>query len=91
MLGKYWKAWIALLGTVTTAVVAISVDPSVTSVLPQGWSGAVVAAGAFLTALLTASKANTPDIDQVDALLDKLPVEDAKAIVAKWQAKLPKL
>ena len=88
MIGKYWKAWIALLGTVTTAVVAISVDPSVTSALPAGWSGVIVAVGASLTAFLTAAKANTPDIEQVDAAIDKLPIEDVKAILAKWGSKI---
>lgn len=91
-LTKYWKAVLAVLGTVGTAVVAVGVDPDVTGALAQnsatsGWAAAIIAAGGAITGLVVAAKRNTATFESVDAALESLPVEDLKAILAKWDSK----
>jgi hypothetical protein len=87
-----WKAIIALIGTVGTAIVAVGVDPDVVKALGEqsatsGWSAAIIAAGGIVTGWATYAKKNTPTFESVDAALESLPVEDLKAILAKWDSK----
>lgn len=80
----YWKAIIALVGAGATAVTAVSVDADVIAVLPPQWTGAVVAGGAALTGLVAALKRNTKTFEEVDASLAALPLEDLRALIAKY-------
>lgn len=84
----YWKAIIAVVGAAATAVTAVSVDADVITALPPQWTGAVVAGGAALTGLVAALKRNTTTFEQVDESLAALPLDELRALLAKYTPKV---
>ena len=70
MISKYWKAIIAFVGVLGTAVAATAADPTIAGVLPTGAGGWITAAGAALTTALVWLKANEPTVEQAEKLLE---------------------
>lgn len=90
MLAKYWKAAIAAVSIFGTSFLAVAADPDVQAVAPQGVSGWAASIGATLVgSWLVYLKTNQPTVEQLDAALNKLPVEDMRQVADNILAKLP--
>lgn len=65
----YYKAVIALVGTLVTAVATVAASPEIAGVLPSSGAGVVAVVGTALTTALTWLKRNEPTVEQAEKLL----------------------
>lgn len=86
LVAPWWKAAIAFLGPIGTALGVVAVDPDVVNVVPAGVLGGVVAAGAAITGAVAYLKRNQQTVDQIDLAIEKgdVSLSDLKDLYDKW-------
>ncbi|AZS06593.1 holin [Mycobacterium phage JacoRen57] len=88
MIGKYWKAIIALVGAVAAGLVTVQTDPDVVAVLPgdaTGWLGAVAIPA--VVGVLAYLKRNQLTADQVDKAIEQgdISYKELRELLNKFQ------